>query len=81
MSTRTTRKPKPTRKPVYHHTANPIAEGAEFIGRLQAAALIGVNVQTIDLAIRQERLPAYRVGRRVLVSRTDVIKLVVGNPL
>jgi excisionase family DNA binding protein len=80
MATTRTRAHKRTRKPQpRHHTLKPVTPDAEFIGRLQAAVLISVNVQTIDLAINRAQLPAYRVGRRVLVKKADVLAWVEGN--
>jgi len=59
-----------------HHTANPPAAEAEYVGRLQAAALLGVNVQTIDAWIRSAKLRAYKPARRVLIKRAELVSLV-----
>lgn len=48
----------------------------EFVGRLTAAALLDVSPQTIDKAIREARLRVYRLGRKVLVRRADLFRLV-----
>jgi excisionase family DNA binding protein len=77
------RKPKLASKPARHYTDLPIHPTAEYLGRLQAAHLLGVNVQTIDAMIKAEReaLPAYRFGRRVLVKRADLIQRLEANRL
>ena len=59
-----------------HNTAKLIAPTAEFVGRLQAAALVGVNVQTIDLWIQKGQLRAFKPVRRVLIRRTELLALV-----
>ena len=70
------RKPIPESKPQRHHTAQPAALNAEFIGRLQAAALISVNVQTIDKWLAEAKLRKYKPARRVLIRRTELLALV-----
>ena len=66
-------KPVPERTvPATHHRS----EEAKFLGRLSAAALLDVNPQTIDKLIRQGKLHRYNIGRRVLVSREELVRLV-----
>lgn len=44
-----------------------------FVGRDRAAELLDVSSRFIDLAIRASELPAYRLGRRVLISTADLV--------
>jgi excisionase family DNA binding protein len=48
----------------------------EYIGRKEAAALVGVCVQTIDKLRWTGLLKSYKVGRRVLISRRELLALV-----
>ena len=41
--------------------------------RAEAATFCRLNVQTIDAAIKAARLRCYRVGRRVLLQKPDVL--------
>jgi excisionase family DNA binding protein len=59
----------------------PIPPQAEFIGRQQAAALVGVNIQTIDKWLNTGQLSRYKPVRRVLIRRTELVKLVEGAKL
>src|SRR5438045_1088772 len=45
-----------------------------FMGRDAAAEAIDVSTRTIDDAIRDGELEAFRVGRRVLISRNALIR-------
>lgn len=54
---------------------------ALFVSRRDAAATLGVNIQLIDRLIREERLPAARVGRRILISRTDLLRAIAESPV
>jgi excisionase family DNA binding protein len=45
-----------------------------FVGRDTAAQLLDVSTRTIDEAIRAGDLEAYRLGRRVLIRRDELIK-------
>jgi excisionase family DNA binding protein len=47
-----------------------------FVGRQHAARLIDVSTRTIDDAIRHGELPAYRLGRRVLIDVKALIHFV-----
>jgi excisionase family DNA binding protein len=76
--TRATTKPKAYKTPQRHYTDLPVNNDALYVGRLQAAHLLGVNVQTIDQWIATNRVRAYKPARRVLISREDLLKLVEG---
>lgn len=53
-----------------------------FLTRREAAALLRINIQLIDELIRRERLPAYRpVGRRILIRREDLLRVVAEAPV
>jgi excisionase family DNA binding protein len=47
----------------------------EYITRADAAFMLSASVQSIDKRIRDSSLPAYRLGRKVLVRRSDVLAL------
>jgi excisionase family DNA binding protein len=51
----------------------PIADKL-FVGRDTAAELIDVSTRTIDDAIRAGQLEAFRLGRRVLIRREDLVE-------
>ncbi|MGC5024430.1 helix-turn-helix domain-containing protein [Tsukamurella sp. DT100] len=44
----------------------------EFVTRTEAARLIGWYPQRVTAAVHRRDLPAYRVGNRILLKRTDV---------
>ena len=52
------------------------SSGDQFIGRIRAAAMLDINPQTLDKLIRQGTLKAFRVGRRVILRRDDLLKFV-----
>jgi len=61
--------------------AKPSAD-ALFLTRSEAAALLRINIQLIDEMIRREKLPAYRpVGRRILIRREDLLRVVAESPV
>jgi excisionase family DNA binding protein len=61
--------------------AKPSAD-SPFITRREAAALLRLNIQSIDELIRREKLPAFRpVGRRILLRREDCLRVVMESPV
>jgi excisionase family DNA binding protein len=53
-----------------------------LLTRREAAAVIRQNIQNIDKLIRTEKLPAYRpVGRRILIRKDELLRLVMANPV
>ena len=44
----------------------------ELLSRRDAAKLLGVTDRHVDRLIRQEGLPAVRLGRRVLIPRDEL---------
>jgi excisionase family DNA binding protein len=50
------------------------------LSRLEAAAAIGVDVQTIDRCIAAKKLRASRLGRRVVVRVADLERMLDANP-
>ncbi len=44
----------------------------EFVTRTEAARLIGWYPQRVTHAVARGELPAYRVGTRIVLKRTDV---------
>ncbi|QQG95907.1 helix-turn-helix domain-containing protein [Mycobacteroides chelonae] len=53
----------------------PAPGGGVFITRPAAAELRGVSRRRIDTLIQQGELPAYQVGRHVMVLEADVLAL------
>jgi len=45
----------------------------------QAAAIIGVSVNTMHEALRRGDFPSIRIGRRVLVPRAAFERMVIGE--
>jgi excisionase family DNA binding protein len=54
-------------------------DDAQFVGRIRAAALLDVNPQTIDKYIRRGQLRAFHIGRKVVVRRDELLRLVEAN--
>ena len=55
---------------------------ALFLTRREAAALLRIHLGAIDEMIRREKLPAYRpVGRRILIRRDELLRVVSENPV
>ena len=52
-----------------------------YLGRLHAAAFLDVHPTYLDKLIRRGQIPAFKVGRKVLVRRVDLEKFVEGQPL
>jgi len=46
----------------------------EILTREQAARLLQLSVQSIDLLIRRHELRASRIGRRVLIKKSDLLR-------
>lgn len=53
-------------------TPAPATSEKLFVGRGTAASMLDVSTRTIDDAIRDGELEAFRIGRRVLI-RTDAL--------
>tara|TARA_B110000240_G_C13118090_1_gene291399 strand:- start:232 stop:405 length:174 start_codon:yes stop_codon:yes gene_type:complete len=45
----------------------------EFLTRAEAAQLLRVSIVTLDTYIRKRVVPAYGIGRRVLLKEDEVI--------
>lgn len=52
-----------------------------FLTIKQAAATSGLGASTIRLAIRRRNLRAQKVGRRVLLKKTDLEHFLEANPI
>lgn len=50
-----------------------------YLSREQAAKQLGVSPQTIDKHIRTGALPVHRLGRRVLIRPSDIVRLIEGE--
>jgi excisionase family DNA binding protein len=55
--------------------------GKAFLTVKQAAEHSGLGASTIRLLIRKRQFPAQRVGRRVLVKRSDLESFLEANPI
>lgn len=53
----------------------------QFVGRIRAAALLDVNPQTVDKYIRRGQLRAFHIGRKVVVRRDELLRLVEANEI
>jgi excisionase family DNA binding protein len=53
----------------------------QFVGRIRAAAILDVNPQTIDKFIRRGQLRAFRIGRKIVVRRDELLRLVEANEI
>jgi len=52
-----------------------------FVNIRKAAEISGLAPSTIRLYIRKRQLPAQKVGRRVLIKRTDLEAFLESNPI
>jgi excisionase family DNA binding protein len=52
-----------------------------FLTVKQAAETSGLGVSTIRLLIRKRQLGAQKVGRRVLIKRTELERFLEANPI
>jgi excisionase family DNA binding protein len=57
------------------------ANSKSFLTVKQAAETSGLGASTMRLAIRRRQLRAQRVGRRVLVKRSDLENFLEANPI
>lgn len=63
-------------------SAAPPSTDSPFITRREAAALLRLNIQSVDELIRREKLPAFRpVGRRILIRKSDLLRVVTDSPV
>jgi len=53
----------------------------QYVGRTRAAALLDVSPQTIDKYVHTGRLRAFHVGRKVVVRRDELMRLVEANQI
>ena len=70
------REPHPEREPPHETYAD-----KAFLNIKAAAHISGLAPSTIRLYIRKRRIPAQKVGRRVLIKRTDLEDFLKSNPL
>jgi excisionase family DNA binding protein len=61
--------------------ARAVAADKSFLTVKQAAETSGLGASTIRLLIRRRQLRAQRVGRRVLVKRSDLESFLEANPI
>lgn len=50
-------------------------QGKDYLNIVEAAKLLGVSRWTVHRAIKDERLPVVRFGRRVVIRRDSIDKL------
>ena len=58
-----------------------VAADRSFLTVKQAAETSGLGVSTIRLLIRKRQLRAQKVGRRVLIKRTDLQNFLESHPI
>jgi excisionase family DNA binding protein len=56
--------------------AGPDDNSGPLVSRAEAARQLGVSVQTIAKLIRLNQLPSVQVGRRRLIRRSDLVRLI-----
>jgi excisionase family DNA binding protein len=49
---------------------------SQFLSRVHAAELLDVSVQLIDKFVSLGQLRAFRLGRKVVIRKADLLKLV-----
>ena len=54
---------------------------SQFLGRTRAAEFLDVSPQTVDKLIHRGQLRAFRIGRRVVVRRDELLQLVEANEI
>jgi excisionase family DNA binding protein len=57
-----------------------VAVAPGYLGYRRAAAYCGLGERTLRRAVAAGRLPACRVGRRVLLAHADLDRFVRGEP-
>ena len=62
-------------------TVQSVAADKSFLTIKQAAETSGLGASTIRLAIRKRQLRAQKVGRRVLVKRSDLELFLEAHPI
>jgi len=63
------------------HPVDAVQSEKPFLTIKQAAESCGLGGSTLRLAIRRRKLRAQRVGRRILVKRTDLENYLQANPI
>lgn len=52
----------------------PRLESFEILTRAEAAQFARLSVQSIDLLIARRKLPALRIGRRILIKKSELLR-------
>jgi excisionase family DNA binding protein len=60
---------------------NRLPDKLQFVGRIRAAESIDCSPQFIDKLIRQKKLTAYHVGRKVVVRWSELLRLIEENEI
>jgi hypothetical protein len=60
---------------------NRLPDKLQFVGRIHAAEMLDCSPQLIDKLIRQKKLTAYHVARKVVVRWTELLRLVEENEI
>jgi excisionase family DNA binding protein len=56
------------------------SEKSPFVSRVHAAEMLDCSVQLIDKFIKCGTLKAYRLGRKVILRREDLLRLLEAVP-
>lgn len=51
----------------------------KYLNRKQAAAYLGVCLKTLDVLLAEKRLSYSKVGKRVLIDKADLDRLVLAG--
>lgn len=46
------------------------------VSRVEAAQMLGVSLATLERYIKKNKIPAFRLGRRVLIPRGELEKII-----
>ena len=60
--------------------ANTVVTNKSFLTVKQCAEVSGLGISTIRLYLRRRKIPAQKVGRRILIKRTDLDRFLESNP-
>jgi excisionase family DNA binding protein len=60
-------------------SAQPSAEPRLLYDRKEAARILSLSVRSLDYLIQQQRIATRRVGKKVLIHRTELTRFAKGN--
>ena|SRR5215468_9590916 len=57
-----------------------VASNKTFLTVKQCAEVSGLGISTIRLYLRRRKIPAQKIGRRILIKRSDLDRFLESNP-